>query len=43
MQLLGVLTEAERQSIRERIGRLRNLFKARPATLVAPATPGESK
>jgi O-antigen/teichoic acid export membrane protein/GT2 family glycosyltransferase len=43
MQLLGVLTDAERQSIRERLGRLRNLFKARPATIAAPATPGESK
>jgi len=42
MQLLGVLTDAERQSILERISRLRNLFKARPATLVAPATPGEA-
>lgn len=43
MKLLGVLTDGERQAIRERIGRLRNLFKARPVTLAAPATPGESK
>ncbi|MEN3334108.1 MAG: hypothetical protein V7641_3473 [Blastocatellia bacterium] len=43
MQLLGVLTDAERRAVRERIGRLRNLFKTRPPTLVAPATSGESK
>jgi O-antigen/teichoic acid export membrane protein len=41
--LLGVLTDAERQAIRERIGRLRNLFKPRPVSLAAPATPGESE
>jgi O-antigen/teichoic acid export membrane protein/GT2 family glycosyltransferase len=43
MLLLGVLTDAEQQAIRDRLGRLRNLFKARPATLAAPASPGESK
>jgi O-antigen/teichoic acid export membrane protein len=43
MQLLGVLTDAERRALRDRIGRLRNLFKTRPPTLVAPATSGESK
>jgi hypothetical protein len=43
LQLFGVLTDGERQAIRERIGRLRNLFKARPVTLAAPATQGESK
>ncbi|HKP12766.1 MAG TPA: oligosaccharide flippase family protein, partial [Blastocatellia bacterium] len=41
--VLGVLTHAERQAVREKFGRLRNLFRARPATLAAPATPGESK
>jgi O-antigen/teichoic acid export membrane protein/GT2 family glycosyltransferase len=43
LKLLGVLTDGERQAIRERVGRLRNLFKPRPVTLAAPATPGESK
>jgi O-antigen/teichoic acid export membrane protein/GT2 family glycosyltransferase len=41
--LLGVLTDAERQAIRRRVSRLRGLFKAKPATLAASATPGESK
>jgi len=43
LQLLGVLTDVERQAIRDRVGRLRNIFKARAVTLAAPATPGESK
>jgi glycosyltransferase involved in cell wall biosynthesis len=43
MHLLGVLTDAERRAAREKLSHLRNLFRARPATLAAPATPGESK
>ncbi|MFL6213168.1 MAG: glycosyltransferase [Blastocatellia bacterium] len=43
LHLLGVLTDAERQAVRGRLSRLRNVFRARPATLAAPATPGESK
>ena len=43
LHLLRVPTEAERQAARTKLGRLRNLFRPRPATLAAPATPGESK
>src|SRR5438105_14476030 len=33
LHLLGVLTDAERQAVRGRLSRLRNIFRARPATL----------
>lgn len=43
MLLLGVPTAGELQAARIRLGRLRYLFRAKPAALAAPVATGESK
>ena len=40
---LNILTDSERRAVRERAERLRNMFKAKPAVLAAPASSGDSK